>query len=259
MTSSDRVLGESADWRDHLTFGFLQEPPFCFRDRAGIVRGCDVELAAAVNALIGGGAFEPVETVFAELLPGLRARRWMMTTGLFATPERRTLVDFSRPIWALPDGLLVRKADSARITGYRALAQDAKARLGVIIDQVQHKTAIRLGLPDERIEQFATQEEAAQAVARGRIDAYASVAMAHRGYLATAPDPRMTAIQVSDGEQPPAFGAFAFAKDATALRQAIDEALAVFLGSAEHRAIMRRYGFTDSEVARVSGSAVASG
>jgi len=251
MTSTHGILGSPANWRERLTFAFLQEPPFCFRDGDGRVRGCDVELAEAMIRAIGGGTFDPVETEFVQLLPGLVDRRWLMTTGLFATDDRRKLVDFSRPIWALADGLLVRQADCDWITGYRALARDAKARLGIIMDQVQHKTALRLGMPAERIEQFGTQDEAAEAVADARIDAYASVAMAHRGYLAANPDPRLAVVQVSDDEQPPAFGAFAFAKEAADLRQAIDAALDGFLGSAEHRSMMARYGFTDSDIDRV--------
>jgi polar amino acid transport system substrate-binding protein len=52
-------------------------------------------------------------------------------------------------------------------------------------------------------------------------------------------------------EQPPAFGAFAFAKESGNLRNAIDEALASYLGSPEHRALVSRYGFTAAEVDRV--------
>ena len=54
--------------------------------------------------------FSSIETEFAELIPGLGEGRWDMTTGLFISEERRKLVDFTRPIWSLPDGLMVAKA-----------------------------------------------------------------------------------------------------------------------------------------------------
>ena len=60
---------------------------------------------------LGVKEFELVETEFANLLPGLADGRWQMTTGLFATAERRQIASFSRPIWALADGLLVRKGN----------------------------------------------------------------------------------------------------------------------------------------------------
>lgn len=54
-----------------------------------------------------------------------------MTTGLFVTPERQRVAIFSRPIWSLSDGLLVRRGNPARITGYRSLAAQG-LRLGAI-------------------------------------------------------------------------------------------------------------------------------
>lgn len=90
-----------------MKFAYLIEPPFNFRKDDGIVTGCDVELAKVILKRIGIDAFELVEAESAELLPGVAEGRWKMTTGLFGTTERRRVAAFSRPIWALPDGLLV--------------------------------------------------------------------------------------------------------------------------------------------------------
>ncbi|WP_164214100.1 transporter substrate-binding domain-containing protein, partial [Stenotrophomonas maltophilia] len=70
------------------------------------------------------------------------------------------------------------------LTGYAAIAAAACARIGVIEGQVQHRSALAAGIPAARVVVHATQAEAAEAVRRGEIDAYASVAMAHRGYVA---------------------------------------------------------------------------
>ena len=250
MTSPTTGVSK-ADWRARLVFAYLQEPPFCFRDGDGAVRGCDVELAQALLAMAGGTAFHAVEAEFAQLLRGLRDGRWMMTTGLFVTDERRTTVEFSRPIWALHDGLLVRATNPRGIAGYGSLALDGSAVLGAIVEQVQHATALRLGVPAERIRLFRTQDEAAAAVADGRVDAYASVAAAHRGYLAKRPDPALAVVDVPIEEQPPAHGAFAFARESRGLRDAIDDTLGAYLGSPVHRALMARYGFTAVELDRV--------
>jgi polar amino acid transport system substrate-binding protein len=251
MTSPSAAVSTATGWRERLVFAYLQEPPFCYRDDDDVAGGCDVELARVVVTMAGGGAFQPVEAEFAQLLPGLLDRRWMMTTGLFATDERRVRVDFSRPIWALHDGLLVRATDPHGISGYGSLARDRSAVLGVIVEQVQHATALRLGVPADRIRLFRTQDEAASAVASGQVDAYASVAAAHRGYLVNRPDAPLAVVDVPVAEQPVAYGAFAFAKESRDLRDAIDGALASYLGSPEHRALMSRYGFTAAEVDRV--------
>jgi len=65
------------------------------------------------------------------------------------------------------------------------------------------------------------------------------------------PDAPLAVVDVPIAEQPPAYGSFAFAKESRNLRGAIDGALASYLGSPEHRALMSRYGFTAAEVDRV--------
>ena len=58
-----------------MKFAYLIEPPFNYRDDDGMVTGCDVELARHVVAAMGISSFEPVETEFSDLLPGVAAGR----------------------------------------------------------------------------------------------------------------------------------------------------------------------------------------
>ncbi len=92
-----------------MKFAYLIEPPFNYRDENNLVTGCDVELAKYLFSEIGTDCFKPIETEFAALLPGVAKGDWRMTTGLFATVERKEIASFTRPVWALPDGLLVQK------------------------------------------------------------------------------------------------------------------------------------------------------
>lgn len=229
-------------------FAYLIEPPFCYRAANGEVTGCDVEVARHVAQTLGITPFIPVETEFAELLPGLEDGRWHMTTGMFVTPQRARRAAFCRPVWALPDGLLVARGNPQGIAGYGSLAGNAALRLGVVQDQMQHGTALELGVPDARIRIFANYPEAAAAVADRSIDAYASVAMAHAGHLAEHPQCGLSIVDVPPSEKPAAAGAFAVARTASGLRDAVDTALASFLGSPEHRVLMARFGFSDAEV-----------
>ena len=233
-----------------MLFAFLEEPPFCFTDAAGAVSGCDVELASTVCDRLGL-PFEPVETEFADLLPGLADGRWTMTTGLFVSDDRKKLAGFSRPIWALADGLLVAEGNPRGLAGYRSIAEDHAALLAVITDQVQGQTALENGVPADRIRTFATQAEAARSVVIGGVHAYASVALAHRGYLVQMPEAPLAVVDVPSSEKQPAFGAFALRKSDAALREAIDACLGEILGSRWHRDLMARYGFSESDIDRV--------
>jgi polar amino acid transport system substrate-binding protein len=126
-----------------------------------------------------------------------------MTTGLFATQARQRVALFSRPIWALPDGLLVRSEDVRRIHGYRSLVDDKALTLAVIRDQVQHQTALGLGVGPDRITVFETYIDAAQAVRDGQVSAYASVARAHDGYLQQNDDLDLASVLVPASEKLP--------------------------------------------------------
>jgi polar amino acid transport system substrate-binding protein len=225
-----------------IVFAYLDEPPFCWPAANGAAQGCDVELVTAALRALGIATFEQRLTTFAELLPGLASGRWTLTTPLFVTTERRQLVDFSRPVWALADGLLVRVADRERLTGYRAVAM-AGARLVAVGGQVQERAGLAAGIAPERIISVATQEDAVAAVRDGRADAYASVAMAHRGYLARQPDAALAIVNVPASESAPAVGAFAFGKQHKGLRERFDAALTELIGSDWHRAMMARHGF----------------
>lgn len=231
-----------------MKFADLIEPPFNYIDAAGRVTGCDVELARHVFSQLGIERFEPVEAEFAELLPGLAAGRWQMTTGLFGTEERRMLAGFSRPIWALPDGLLVRSGNPLQLSGYTSVARTNAARLAIIRDQFQHRSAMEFGVSDQRIEIFETYSEAARAVRDGRVGAYASVARAHTGFMEQNPDWKVELVVIPATEKPPAFGSFAFALDDIELRGKVGEVLSAYLGSSEHRRMAARFGFSDAEV-----------
>ncbi|MCV3273313.1 transporter substrate-binding domain-containing protein [Roseobacter sinensis] len=231
-----------------MKVAYLIEPPFNDRDAAGAVTGCDIELARQVFRRLGLDEPIFVETEFADLLPGLERGAWQMTTGLFATEERRSRALFSRPIWALPDGLLIRTADRHRLTGYGSLVRDRTLRLATIRHQAQYRSAIEIGVRPDQISTFDRYREAAEAVRDGRVSAYASVARAHEGFLRRNPGSEMTWLVVPASEKPAAFGCFAFAKANAGLRDAVDGALNGMIGSQAHRELMAGFGFSDDEV-----------
>jgi polar amino acid transport system substrate-binding protein len=232
-----------------IVFAYLDEPPFCAPAANGPV-GCDVEVAFAVLHVIGVERIETRLVTFAELLPGVASGAWQINTPLFVTEERARLVDFSRPVWSLADGLMVRAGNPKRLTSYGALAVHTDARLVVVADQVQEQRALSAGLDPKRVLRVATQPEAVAAVRDGRADAYASVTMAHRGFLRAAPDARLAVVDFGADGGAAAEGAYSFAKSRADLRRAFDGALQRLLGSPEHRAIMRRYDFTDADIDR---------
>lgn len=231
-----------------MKFAYLIEPPFNYVDTTGRVTGCDIELARHVFDELGIVDFEPVETEFAELLSGLGDGRWRMTTGLFGTDERRQSAQFSRPIWALADGLLVVKGNPIGLSGYQSVADNPRARLAVIRDQFQHRSAVKFGVKNDRIAIFETYTAAAKAVRDREVDAYASVGMAHAGFIEQNDNWPLESVLVPSDEKPPAFGSYAFGLNDTELLREVDAVLSEYLGTKAHREMVAAFGFSDHEV-----------
>jgi polar amino acid transport system substrate-binding protein len=228
-----------------MRFAWIAEPPFGFAARDGRISGCDIELARHVFQRLGE-TFEPVETEFAELLPGLQDGRWDATVGMFITPERATRAVFTMPIWGLRDGLLVRADDVGRIDGYRSLAE-LGGQLAVLQGQVQRQTALRLGIAEDALVTLHDYQEAAEAVAAGKVSAYASVERAHREHIARNPGTRLSCVPVPASEKPAEPGAFACRSRDVADR--MDKILREFLGTPEHAALLASFGFSPGEIA----------
>lgn len=235
-----------------MKFAYLIEPPFNYQTEDGAVTGCDVELARFVSQQLEMDEFDCIETEFAELLPGVASGAWDMTTGLFATVERKENALFSLPIWALPDGLLVRSGNPRGLVGYQSIAERDDIRLAVIRDQFQHRSAVEFGTREGNIMIFETYGEAAQAVMDGAADAYASVARAHIGFIEQNPDWGLESLPVPADEKAPEYGCFGFALGNEDLKLRVNGVLERFLGSPEHRTMMHWFGFSDAEVDAVA-------
>ncbi|MEM9348657.1 MAG: transporter substrate-binding domain-containing protein [Pseudomonadota bacterium] len=231
-----------------MRFAYLIEPPFNYIDSMGRLTGCDIELARFVSNAVGSSDFRPVETEFPNLLPGLAAGEWDMTTGMFATPARRQLACFSSPIWALPDGLLVSQENPDKLRGYTCLAANRALRLAVVRDQVQHETALAAGVSNNQILVFASYEEAADAVSKGHVTAYASVARAHAAFVHQHPGLGLSVVDIPPEDAPQAAGSFALSLKDPGLRDDVNRALFDYLGTKAHRDMMRPFGFSDQEI-----------
>jgi polar amino acid transport system substrate-binding protein len=230
-----------------MKFAWIAEPPFGFAAADGSVSGCDVALARHVFTRLGE-IFEPVEAEFADLLDGLQDGRWVVTVGMFVTPQRAERAAFTLPIWALRDGLLVAERDVGVIDGYRSLAR-LGGRLAVLHRQVQHQTALRLGIAEDAIVVLGDYAEAAAAVSVGKVRAYASVEQAHREHLARHPGASLACVPVPASEKPAEPGAFACRSRDFATR--MDGVLRDFLVTPEHAALLASFGLSAEQLAAI--------
>jgi polar amino acid transport system substrate-binding protein len=229
-----------------VTIAYIEEPPFGWSKPDGTATGADLALADIVLRAIGVTTIEHRLTTFSELLPGVAAGRWDMNVPLFVTPERADIVAFSRPVWAIGDGFLLRKGNPKGLDRYASFAQRADARLGIIEGQVQRESARSAGVTDEQIVLFEQQADAIEALRSGAIDAYASTAVGNR-ILAERIGGSVEAVDHEPKQRAPT-GAFSFSKGNIDLLDKVNRQLGLYLGSADHRARMAEFGLTDTEI-----------
>jgi len=245
------------NWHEKVVLAYIEEPPFGTLDQRGFASGSDIELAEEILRAMGVRTVEFLLTTFSELLPGVAAGEWEINVPLFVTVERAALVAFSTPVWALHDGFLVRAGNPKQLTSYEGLALNADALLGVITGQVQHNAAVRAGVPETRIKQYAEQQEAIDAVMEGHVDAYASTALGNRTLVQRIGNAALSAVTLDLAEAAPYAppkGAFSFSRTNVELRCEFDKQLRQYLGSPDHRSRMERYGLSAEEIDPVVGS-----
>jgi polar amino acid transport system substrate-binding protein len=238
-----------------VRIAYLEEPPFYSTDQNHRAIGSDIELADVVLRAIGVTSIEHELTSFDELLPGVQEGRWDMNVPIFVTPERARSVAFSAPVWALVDGFLLPSGNPKALTSYEALAARSDARLGVVTGTVQIDSAKSAGVDKDQIVAFKGQSEALAALLAGKIDAYVGTAIGNRALAAS--DSRLEAVaheKNKDGKVP--VGAFSFSKSNHELLKAVDEQLGKYLGSADHRSRMAKYGLTDTEIDSVTAGKI---
>ena len=230
-----------------ITIAYLDEPPFYWTRPDGTPTGADVELAEAVLRAAGVTSIAWRKVAFEDLLPGVQAGRWDVNVPIFVTPERAQQVAFSVPVWSMVDGFVVQHGNPKALTSYAAVAARADARLGVIPAQVQTLAAKAAGVRDAQLVEFKDQPDAVAALLAGTIDAFTGTALGGRVIAESNAELEAVAHAAGTGGHAPV-GAFSLSKDNTALIDAVNRELVRYLGSADHRQRMARYGFTTAEI-----------
>jgi polar amino acid transport system substrate-binding protein len=230
-----------------VRIAYIEEPPFYWTAEDGSVVGSDIELAQVVLEAIGVTSIEYHPTKFEEFLPGVEGKRWDVNVPIFISAEREKRVAFSRPVWALGDGFLLPAGNPKALTSYESLAAQRDARLGTIAGTVQIGAAQSAGVRDSQIVVFRDQPEAIAALLAGKIDAFVGTAVGNRALAQAHPGLESVAHEKrQDGKTP--VGGFSFSKDNRYLLEAVNEQLRRYLGSADHRTRMAKYGITQVEI-----------
>jgi polar amino acid transport system substrate-binding protein len=239
-----------------IRLGFANEAPFAFLDQtSGELTGEAPAIARALLARLGVPRVEGVLTEWGALIPGLKAGRFdLIAAGMYITPRRCREVAFSNPTYAIGEALVVPAGNPLGLHGYQDLARLGTVRVGVVTGTVELGYARAAGVPDGRIVLLPDNPAGLAALSAGRIEAFAATALTVADLLGKAgpaaglerADPFRQPLV--DGRPVRGYGAFAMRQEDQALREALNQELAQFIGSDAHRQLVAPFGFSAAEL-----------
>lgn len=234
-----------------LRVGYSQEPPYAFLDREGRVTGEGPETVRFVLELLETEEVQWVRLEFDELLPNLLDGRVdIVASGLFVTPSRSARVRFTRPTVCTSPALVVRDDVADEVRGLRDPWGADNLRYAVLAGSVEEEAARTLALPNHRVLTVYDIRMAVAALESGEAEVLAITLPTARWILQTHTDSELSVVGPYEpsNEAPHVRGcsAFALRPDDTSLATAIDSALARFIGSSEHLALIERFGFDET-------------
>lgn len=191
--------------------------PFTFHeDGSGPLVGYDVEIIEAVAEKLGLEV-EFQETQWDAIFTGLDAGRFdVIANQVSINPEREEQYLFSEPYTVSP-GVIVVKDDDDSISSFDDLAGKTTAQS---LTSNWYELAQESGATVEAVEGWA---QAVALLDQGRVDATINDNLTFLDYEKTNGP---TGLKIAAETDDPAYNAFAFTKDKTALVTAIDAALA---------------------------------
>ena len=235
-----------------VRIGYAPEAPFAYRTPDGEVTGIDPELARLVFRRRGIDRIEWVQTEFRSLIPELLAGRFdMIAAGMVITPERRMTIAFSDPTFEVPPALLVRKVEADRYADLGRLRDDGTARVAVLTGAFEEQVIRAAGIPAARVLRVPDAATGFESVRSGRVAALALTAPTVQHLTQQGDGLATVRLHLGDPtvhDSGVARGAFAFRPTDDALRGMVDAELRDLVGSAEHRALARRFGFADGDL-----------
>lgn len=231
-----------------IRIGYSVEAPFAFVTPQGQVTGEAPETARIMATRLGLGRVIWRQAAFELLRSELLAGRIdVIAAGMFITPERERHMRFSRPTVLVTPGLLVPAGNPRGLHGHRDL-MSPDLRVAVLPGSAEEDVLLAHGLPSSRLVRVPDAGTGRAAVLSGEADALALSTPTLRWMLHADPQDGLEIAEAAEAgteaaNTPLGRAAFAFRHEDRALAGAWDRELAAWLGSAEHRALLARFGF----------------
>jgi polar amino acid transport system substrate-binding protein len=235
----------------YVRVGFANEAPFGYATTDGKLTGEAPEIARVIFERLGVPELDGVLTEFGSLIPGLRAGRFdVIAAGMYVTPKRCEQVDFSEPTYSIGQAFLVPAGNPEGIKSFEDFAQNEDLTLGVMAGAIEGTYAQDAGVPRDRLQTYPDGPSGVAAVRAGRIAGFALSSLSINNLVRTAGEG--SGVEATEplseiaGTYVRGHGAFGFRPEDDPLREAFNAELAKFIGTPEHLALVKPFGFDET-------------
>lgn len=237
-----------------VTIGYTSEVPWMYIDESGKLTGIAIEEARHLFNRLGVPELRGIDTEWASLIPSLQTGRIDgITAGMAILSKRCKQINFANPTLSMGSAIVVAAGNPFDIHGYQDAGDNPEVRVGVIPGG-QETTYFRVhGVSDDRMTKFTLPNDLFQALIAGRIDTFALTSITVQEKLKQlGPDSGLERAMPMedvyiDGKLQKFYTGAGFRKEDTGLLAAYNAALADFVGSPEHMALVEPFGITSAE------------
>jgi polar amino acid transport system substrate-binding protein len=229
---------------------YAGEAPYGYTDK-GVLEGEAPTLHKEIFKALGVPQLKPTLSDFDGLIPGLQAGKYdVVSAGMAITPERCAHALFSEPEFISPTAMMVKKGNPSHLTDL-ASAKKAGVTVGVMAGAVESSYAEGAGVSSDKVKTLQNQQDGADAVRSGRVDAFVLTGISLRWLARTNPETEVTAafVPTLDGKPQYSPGGAVFQQGNEELRDAFNGQLKKIVTDPQRYVdLLQPYGFGKSEI-----------
>ncbi|MGC5361782.1 ectoine/hydroxyectoine ABC transporter substrate-binding protein EhuB [Streptomyces sp. DT24] len=229
---------------------YANEAPYGYLEGSQL-KGEAPALHREIFKALGVDELKPTLSEWDGLIPGLQAGKYdVVSAGMAITPERCANALFSEPEFISPTAMMVRKGNPKKVTDL-ASAKEAGITLGVMSGAVEGSYAQGAGIDKGRIKTFQKPQDGADAVKRGRIDAFLLTGISLRWLAKTNSGTEVTEAFVPElaGKKQYSPGGAVFREGNEQLRDAFNRELKKIVSDrSRYVGLLQEYGFGATEI-----------
>ena len=247
--AQDNTL-EKIRQQGYIRVGFANEAPYSFATPDGKLDGESPAVFRHVMNRLGVKEVDGVLTEWGSLIPGLRAGRFdAIVASMYITPTRCKQILFANPTYGVGEAFVVKAGNPDAVNNY-ADAVKLNKKVAFVAGTAEIEHARQAGLKREQIVIVPDFAAAVANVKSGRTSAAAFTSLTAQD-LANK-DAGLERAQPftfeHEGKLYKGEGSFGFRMEDTALRDAVNAELAKFIGTPEHLALIKPFGFDASNL-----------